>query len=137
MVSYLFCTILTENFILSFVVCALLLAFDFWTVKNVTGRLLVGLRWWNEVNDDGVTKWVFESKREGRQIDNRDALVFWLGLYITPLIWIFLGFSSLMSPKWLLIVAMALILNGSNVVGFWKCQTDAKKQLQTFIASRF
>jgi hypothetical protein len=27
----------------------LLLAFDFWTVKNVTGRLLVGLRWWNEV----------------------------------------------------------------------------------------
>ncbi len=27
----------------------LLLAFDFWTVKNVSGRLLVGLRWWNEV----------------------------------------------------------------------------------------
>lgn len=26
-----------------------LLAFDFWTVKNVSGRLLVGLRWWNKV----------------------------------------------------------------------------------------
>ena len=27
----------------------LLLALDFWTVKNVSGRLMVGLRWRNEV----------------------------------------------------------------------------------------
>eukprot|EP01050_Picozoa_sp_SAG11_P010429 SAG11_NODE_1041_length_6056_cov_5.902468_6_plen_102_part_00 len=31
------------------VLCILLLAMDFWTVKNVSGRLLVGLRWWNEI----------------------------------------------------------------------------------------
>ena len=41
----------------------LLLAADFWTVKNVTGRLLVGLRWWNKVNEDGSTEWVFESRK--------------------------------------------------------------------------
>jgi hypothetical protein len=38
-----------------------LLASDFWTVKNVTGRLLVGLRWWNNIKDDGENEWVFES----------------------------------------------------------------------------
>lgn len=31
------------------------------TVQNVTGRLLVGLRWWNEVDENGQNHWVFES----------------------------------------------------------------------------
>jgi len=30
------------------VLCILLLAADFWVVKNITGRLLVGLRWWSK-----------------------------------------------------------------------------------------
>ena len=32
-------------------------------VKNVTGRRLVGLRWWNEANDSG-SAWRFESAPE-------------------------------------------------------------------------
>ena len=34
-----------SNFVVLTVVCILLSAADFWVVKNVTGRLLVGLRW--------------------------------------------------------------------------------------------
>ena len=34
-------------------------------VKNVSGRLLVGLRWWNEVTDEG-SNWRFESLAEVR-----------------------------------------------------------------------
>ena len=64
-VAYLFCTLFTENFVLVFVITVLLLSFDFWTVKNVSGRLLVGLRWWNEVREDGTNVWVFESKEVG------------------------------------------------------------------------
>jgi len=41
----------------------LLLSMDFWTVKNITGRLMVGLRWWNYVDDDGKSHWIFESKK--------------------------------------------------------------------------
>jgi len=33
-----------SDYVTTFVLAVLLLAFDFWTVKNVTGRLLVGLR---------------------------------------------------------------------------------------------
>ena len=62
---YLFCSLFTDNFVLVFVVVVLLLAFDFWTVKNVTGRLLVGLRWWNEVKEDGTNVWIFESRQVG------------------------------------------------------------------------
>ena len=39
----------------------LLAALDFWVVKNVSGRILVGLRWWNEINDLGESIWKFES----------------------------------------------------------------------------
>jgi hypothetical protein len=36
-----------------FVLTTILLAVDFWQVKNVSGRLLVGLRWWQEQTDQG------------------------------------------------------------------------------------
>lgn len=51
------------HFVELFLTVILLLAFDFWTVKNVTGRLLVGLRWWNKVEEDGTSTWIFESKK--------------------------------------------------------------------------
>ncbi len=41
----------------------LLLAADFYYLKNIAGRRLVGLRWWNEVNTTtGDSHWVFESQ---------------------------------------------------------------------------
>ena len=36
---------------------------DFWTVKNITGRLLVGLRWWNHIDENGQSKWIFENRK--------------------------------------------------------------------------
>jgi hypothetical protein len=59
---YLLLGLFTSSFIIQFVVTVTLVSFDFWTVKNITGRLLVGLRWWNEVQEDGSTRWRFESK---------------------------------------------------------------------------
>ena len=37
-------------------------AIDFWIVKNLAGRLLVGLRWWIDFNEDGEEQWKFECK---------------------------------------------------------------------------
>jgi hypothetical protein len=37
---------MTLNIVILF--CVIL---DFWGVKNITGRQLVGLRWWSEVNE--------------------------------------------------------------------------------------
>jgi hypothetical protein len=59
---YFFGDFFLQNFVLVFVLCVLMLVFDFWTVKNVSGRLLVGLRWWNETKEDGSTTWLFESR---------------------------------------------------------------------------
>lgn len=52
----------TKNAVFVFVILVLLISFDFWTVKNITGRLLVGLRYWNDIKADGTNVWIFESK---------------------------------------------------------------------------
>jgi hypothetical protein len=47
-----------------FVLTTILLAVDFWQVKNVSGRLLVGLRWWQEQTDQGIFKPQFRHKMD-------------------------------------------------------------------------
>ena len=32
---------------------------DFWIIKNIAGRLLVGLRWWIDFNEEGEEQWKF------------------------------------------------------------------------------
>lgn len=63
LVIYLFCTWLTTAFIAPVVLILALFAIDFWLVKNVSGRLLVGLRWWNQIDETGNSHWLFESDR--------------------------------------------------------------------------
>ena len=80
--SYMFGTWISDSFVNVFIVCVLLLAFDFWTVKNVSGRLMVGLRWWSEVLDDGSTQWRFESQEDAVDSTMLDVGVFWGGLFL-------------------------------------------------------
>lgn len=61
LVFYVLCSWFLQTFVIQFVVTVFLVALDFWTVKNVSGRILVGLRWWNEVDEQGKSVWHFES----------------------------------------------------------------------------
>lgn len=58
-------------------IVVILNAFDFWTVKNVTGRLLVGLRWWSEPMESGEDKWVFECHVKEKKETTINDQVFW------------------------------------------------------------
>ncbi|KAI8001255.1 Golgi apparatus membrane protein-like protein ECHIDNA [Camellia lanceoleosa] len=51
LVFYILSALFVDSFVIIFVVTVLLAALDFWVVKNVSGRILVGLRWWNEITD--------------------------------------------------------------------------------------
>ena len=64
-VVFILCGVTETGFVLSFIIILLLLSADFWVVKNVTGRLLVGLRWWNKVSENGESSWVYESRKPG------------------------------------------------------------------------
>lgn len=119
--------LVTKNTVLVFVLVILLVAFDFWTVKNVTGRLLVGLRYWNETKADGTSEWIFESREPGRPANPVDSRIFWIVLYATPVVWMVSTFLAIFSSLfWLPITIIALILSSANLIGFMKCDRDAK-----------
>ncbi|XP_048843196.1 Golgi apparatus membrane protein TVP23 homolog B [Brienomyrus brachyistius] len=140
---YLLCEILSSSFIACMVTIILLLSCDFWTVKNVTGRLMVGLRWWNQVDDDGKSHWVFESRKDKKASSDSEARIFWLGLVVCPIIWVIFVFSTLFSfkIKWLAVVIMGVVLQGANLYGYIRCKvgggTNLKNMATSFLGRQF
>jgi hypothetical protein len=55
---------------------------------------MVGLRYWNEVDDDNKSEWRFECRdTEGMaRVHPTESRVFWYGLYLMPPAWFFLLF---------------------------------------------
>ena len=136
-VSYLLLGLITQNFVIQFVVTVTLLSFDFWTTKNVTGRLLVGLRWWHEVDEeDGITqRWRFETVEDRENLNVVDDRIFWWTLYINPILWVGLGIICILkfNISSLLMVVIALILSGANIIGYYKCNRDATERIKSYI----
>ncbi len=138
--AYLLLTFFTQNFILIFAICVLLLAFDFWTVKNITGRLLVGLRWSNVVQEDGTNVWKFESKPNREQvIAPIDSYIFWAGLVFFPIFWLLLCIISIIrfNFSWIIIILVAIFLSVTNLVGYFRCLKDAKQQIVSMVARQY
>ncbi|KAL4738715.1 hypothetical protein BDV11DRAFT_188933 [Aspergillus similis] len=140
LLMYLFGVLFINNFILVFILTLLLLSADFYYLKNIAGRRLVGLRWWNEVNtSSGDSHWVFESADPNtRTITATDKRFFWLSLYVAPALWIGLGILAIVrlnSVIWLSLIAIALVLTITNTTAFSRC--DRFSQASTYANSAF
>ena len=124
--------LLSDKFVVICVADVLLLAADFWTVKNVSGRFLVGLRWWVQVREDGKNEWLFESLDDRSGLNPTDNRIFWTGLWMPVVVWaLFLMLSILkLQFTWLLIVAMALAMSCTNLYGYIQCSNDAKGKMK-------
>lgn len=158
---YIVCGFLSSGFIVNFVVISSLLMADFWVVKNVAGRLLVGLRWWSEAGDDG-SEWRFESLDEGqRELSSFDARmcssnarnsvrltsltllcarcsllgIFWTLLYLTPAAWSLLCLLAVikLNLDYLLLSVIAVVLSGSNAWGYHKCSRAQQDKLKGLV----
>lgn len=114
-----------RSMIMIFIITILLLAADFYYLKNIAGRRLVGLRWWNEVDvQTGDSQWVFESSEPGtKTINPTDSRFFWLALYVQPVLWILLAVFALVRLQflWLPLVVIALVLTIMNAMAFSRC----------------
>ncbi|KZF26064.1 DUF846-domain-containing protein [Xylona heveae TC161] len=122
---YLLGLLFTDNFVLVFILCILALAMDFYYLKNIAGRRLVGLRWWNEVvASSGDSHWVFESSDPNeRRTNATDSRFFWWALYLQPLAWVALAIVAIVKVEviWLSLVVIALVLTITNTVAFSRC----------------
>ncbi|EEB05539.1 hypothetical protein SJAG_00553 [Schizosaccharomyces japonicus yFS275] len=126
-----------SNFMLVFVITVVLLSMDLWTVKNVSGRLLVGLRWHNEVGPNGESIWVFESADPSRPKNAMDHRMFWLVLYSTPVVWFILAVVALARFEflWFCLVCIAFVLSSINTVAYTRCDKDARRKWATDLAT--
>jgi len=119
-----------------FIWTAILLAFDFWTMKNVAGRLLVGLRWWTQFKDDGTEEWIYESKDTEATVSACDSASFWYPQMLSVLLWlIFLiinvfGFAITKS----LLNIMGLVMGSVNLRSFYLCSRQQKEKLKNLRA---
>ncbi|XP_058811509.1 uncharacterized Golgi apparatus membrane protein-like protein CG5021 [Topomyia yanbarensis] len=134
--TYLFWGLFNDSFIKCFLLVVFWLSADFYLVKNLSGRLLVGMRWWNYVADDGRSHWVFESKKgeSGETgINPHEARIFWTALVVCPVLWALFFVVALFGFKfkWMLLVMIALSLNGANLYGYIKCNFGASANLST------
>ncbi|KAF4943338.1 hypothetical protein FGADI_13488 [Fusarium gaditjirri] len=114
-----------KSMIMIFIITILLLAADFYYIKNIAGRRLVGLRWWNEVDPQtGESQWVFESSEPGtKTVNPTDSRFFWLALYIQPMLWVLMAILALVRLQflWLPLVVIALVLTIMNTLAFSRC----------------
>ncbi|KAL7413397.1 hypothetical protein BDY24DRAFT_389936 [Mrakia frigida] len=134
---YVLCGLFTDNYVLSIVMVVILLSMDFWNTRNVAGRTLVGLRYWNQVDEDGESSWVFESRDPSVPSNPVDTKLFWTALYAYPVGWAVLFFVSILkfSISFLPIVALALVFNLSNVLGFTYADRDAKQRWSNSVSN--
>jgi len=110
----------TDNYVLSTVLVVILLAMDFWNCRNVAGRTLVGLRFWNQVDEDGESFWVFESRDPSRPANPIDSKMFWIAIYVFPVLWVLLLIVSILKLGvfFIPIVVLAIVFNVTNAIGF-------------------
>ncbi|KAL8565088.1 hypothetical protein ACOMHN_005291 [Nucella lapillus] len=141
LLSYVMCEFFSSSFITNFIILVLLLCMDFWTVKNISGRLLVGLRWWNYVDEEGQSHWVYESRKGtpgSKKISAVESRIFWFSMVVCQILWVVFCFVSLfgLNFKWLMVAVVGFLMTGANFYGYVRCKMGSKKDM-TSVAKNF
>jgi len=76
-ISYFFLNFFIDNSVLAFILIMIVNSVDFWVIKNISGRLLVGLMWFYQINEDGSEVWIFESMDSSWKPNLVDSTFFW------------------------------------------------------------
>jgi hypothetical protein len=105
---------------------------EFWFCKNRDGLEYVGMRWCQEVSDQGVPRWIFYSRKDPYVPTASDTRVFWSGLFVSLVIWSGLVAWSLLAFGWFFstLALFVLLLEGVNVSAFLQCQRSASKHIE-------
>ena len=129
----------SSSFVFIFIITITLLAIDFYYLKNIAGRRLVGLRWWNEVNiETGDSTWVFESAGgRGESGNKTDSRFFWLALYVQPALWVGLAITAILkfSFVWLSVIGKCLSNKSRKQTGVTGSRHDFGRVGNPFVHS--
>ena len=122
-----------------FLMVSVLIVIDFWSVKNVTGRLMVGLRWWTVTDETGKEIYYFENYDYKAVEDAKFSRAFWGGLISITIFWGLFLFLDLIRLKlfWVsladqvCLTVIGTFLNATNTYFFYKTRTDHANNLNS------
>ena len=136
---YMFSGLIFSSTVFQWVLCIISSSIDFWFTKNVAGRLILGMRWTNVVNDDGTSTWKFEYAKIDMQDKATQRRYFWLILFASTGLWgLFTFFNVIrLSLGWVFVTGISLALSATNAWGFWKCDKSIKNEVQNGASSLF
>ena len=69
----------------------------------------------------GESIWRFESIDDPSIISNTDYRIFWYSQYLNTIVWVLIALLNIFYIDRLLLIAVALTLAVSNIIGYWKC----------------
>lgn len=132
---YLFFRLITSSSVYTFISVIIASAVDFWFVKNVAGRILVGLRWWHNDFEIGQNEWHFESYNVEYTSSEVDKSVFWLALISSTGVWgVLLVLKVLgLSLFWGMLVGICFAMSASNLYGYYLCRKDHQEKVRKFM----
>ena len=129
--AYLILPFITTPFnVLMIVVIAA--AVDFWIVKNLSGRLLVGLRWWIDFNESGEETWKSECKVDERSNSAASDKAFWWTMVLFTLIWVLLSVINVLKIDLtqITICLFCLSLLAFNLYSYYRCSKVQSENVQ-------
>lgn len=130
--SYLFSGLLLRSLVARFLLTFASLVLDFWVTKNLTGRMLVGLRWWSGDLRDGLGEDVyFESYDVPLNFNAFDKTVFWGGLIAASGFWLFVALGRLLSLDllWGLLSFTGALLSWTNLRAYFQCHRFHRRKV--------
>jgi hypothetical protein len=107
-------------------------AMDFWIVKNLAGRLLVGLRWWIDFDENGEESWKFECKVDERGNSPASEKAFWWTLALFTLVWVLLSVINILKIDLtqITICLFCTALLAFNLYSYYKCSKVQSENVQ-------
>ena len=136
--SYMFLGLIVTSMLMSFLLNFTSIVLDFWITKNISGRYLVGLRWWNEVEEEsGEQDWYFESFDYDLSFSQVDSNVFWWGMVFSTIFWGIMFVLKLLSLSflWGLLTFIGAMLSWMNLWAYYKCSRAHKQKISTLMAA--
>lgn len=131
---YFFCTWFTDSFIINFVAITVLIVTEFWFTKNIGGRRLTGMRWWQVPSSTGSeSTWRFEHRaleQPNFQASKIAVTQFWVGMIVLELFWMLMAVFTIKNPGYLILCGMAFSFIAMNLLGYYKCRSWSSQQLK-------
>lgn len=141
--AYLFLGLFANKNITVFITVLLCQCLDFWLTKNVTGRYLIGLRWWSaseisaeegledeneaeETDEPKEDSWHFEFYTNKVVNSQFDSSIFWVSQAASAIFWsVFLVIKVIgLSLFWGMLVFICASLSVLNLYAFYLCNKD-------------